>query len=150
MPKGIYPRQALEQRFTSKIKPSPCGCHEWQSTIHRDGYGRFWFINGQTQAHRMAYVLFVGEIPKKMMVLHRCDNRKCVNPKHLYLGNAALNAADRTKRLRYKISVSMEQVKEIRRRYAQGDISQQSLANEFGVSQTQVSKYITHKQRALR
>jgi len=137
------------ERFGNKVTPVKSGCHEWRSTLHRDGYGKFWFEGGQIQAHRMAYLLYVGEVPEGLWVLHTCDNRKCVNPDHLYLGDAKQNTKDRTERFpRWNHqSISFEAVQEIRDRYSRGSISQQDLADEYGINQRQVSKIVRHEQR---
>ena len=50
---------------------------------------------GKSRGHRLAYRLFCGKIPTAAMVLHRCGNARCINPHHLYLGDAAKNARDR-------------------------------------------------------
>jgi hypothetical protein len=137
------------ERFGSKVVPVESGCHEWRSTLHRDGYGKFWFEGGQIPAHRMAYLLYRGEVPEGSWVLHTCDNRKCVNPDHLYLGDAKQNTKDRIERFpRWNHqSLSFDDVTKIRERYRHEDISQQALADEYGVCQTQISKIVLNQQR---
>jgi len=57
-------------------------------------------MRGKWSTHRLSWILFYGEIPDGMWVLHRCDNRKCVNPNHLYLGTHNDNMDDKVKRHR--------------------------------------------------
>lgn len=155
------------ERFKSKIVKDPDGCWEWDGTRNSDGYGSFW--NGErfpgrngkrggpvsVLAHRWAYAHFVNEIPDGLCVLHRCDNPGCVNPRHLFLGTQADNVRDcadkgRRNQTRYK-KLSAEIHAEIRERYGTplpaagpnprgtGGISQQELADEYGVAQTVIS-----------
>lgn len=140
------------QRFSIKVRPVESGCHEWQSTLHRDGYGKFWLNGGQVQAHRVAYLLHRGEIPEGRWVLHTCDNRKCVNPEHLYLGDAKDNARDKVERCSWwgRMKYSFETIQEIRARYDAGGVSQQQLADEYGCDQTQVSRYVRGTQRTFK
>jgi hypothetical protein len=74
-------------------------CHEWQGAIASDGYGVLYdFRDKQTRrAHRLAYELFVGEIKNNLYVCHSCNNKKCINPNHLYLADNKQNQIDAVK-----------------------------------------------------
>lgn len=77
-------------------------CLEWTGYIRKDGYANF-FLDGKTLlAHRVACMLTRGEIPQGMEVCHHCDNRKCVNPDHLFLGSLKDNMQDMVKKGRNK------------------------------------------------
>jgi len=87
------PKSDPIKRFLDKVQKMNTGCHEWTSTLNRGGYGKFYYEKKQDVAHRVAYELFVGSA-KGRWVLHKCDNRKCVNPDHLFLGNNLDNIQD--------------------------------------------------------
>jgi hypothetical protein len=70
-------------------------CIEWTSTLDRKGYGQLWWDGSTKLAHRLAYELVNGSIDKGLSVLHRCDNRRCINPKHHFLGTKTDNNRDR-------------------------------------------------------
>jgi hypothetical protein len=152
MAKGVYERASLKVRFEQKVLKVDSGCHEWQSTLHRDGYGKVWVIDRQVPAHRASYQLYKGDIPAGMMVLHTCDNRKCVNPNHLYAGDAKQNTADKIARCQFygRMKIPFETITEIRRLYATGNFTQNELAAKYGIGQTQVSRYILNRQRILK
>ena len=78
------------------------GCWEWKFGLNHDGYGWMHFEGKSTTAHRVAYKLCIGKIPKDQVVRHVCHNRKCVNPEHLLLGTQLDNIADMVKIGRHK------------------------------------------------
>lgn len=74
--------------------PLDTGCLEWTRATDRDGYGVTYYDRRQWRVHRLVYHLWVGDIPKKQMVLHKCDRPKCCHPDHLFIGDAGTNARD--------------------------------------------------------
>lgn len=87
----------LSVRFLSKTKQVG-DCLEWQAGMSTVGYGKFWLDGKNIGAHRAAWKIFKGEIPAGMHILHRCDNRSCVNPEHLFLGTNQDNVDDKVKK----------------------------------------------------
>jgi len=82
--------------FWSKVnKDAGNGCWEWLAHYRSFGYGGFQVKRKPVLAHRLAWVMQNGNIPKTLLVLHKCDNRRYVNPDHLFLGSHKDNAVDR-------------------------------------------------------
>lgn len=97
------------ERFEKKIERVPFStCWLWIASTMRDGYGTFFFHKKVMLAHRVAWILYKGELPDDIDVLHKCDVKYCVNPDHLYLGSDPDNATDAVIRKRNFNSAKME------------------------------------------
>ncbi len=81
------------KHLTGKIRVTP-GCWLWTAGKTGPGYGQLLLGSKPMLAHRYSYELYVGSIPKGMVVRHKCDTRSCVNPDHLELGTVADNNRD--------------------------------------------------------
>jgi len=87
------------ERFWSYVRKTK-NCWNWIGGINSVGYGIFW-INGQSiGAHRYSLLSKYKPHGKKQWALHKCDNKKCVNPDHLYWGDHSDNTTDAVKRNR--------------------------------------------------
>lgn len=119
------------------------GCHYWTARCFDNGYGQFKVNYKNLKAHRASYMFYKGEIPSGMIVCHSCDNPKCVNPDHLFLGTNKDNYNDMVKKGRkwpitygedaHHTKLNEGQVKEILS--LKGVLSQSKIAKKFGVSQ---------------
>lgn len=157
MPRKYTPEEALA-RFWDKVDKSG-NCWTWMAAIDGKGYGR---INApgrkMVAAHRFSYELAFGPIPDGLFVCHRCDNRRCVNPDHLFLGTAKDNTADMIAKGRGKrpplpnvkgerhpgVKLTAVQVMAIREAVATG-VQQRILAMQYGVCKATISLIIKRK-----
>lgn len=149
---------ATKKRFINNINDVVfTNCWEWVASTDGTGYGMF-YINGKiVKAHRASWQLYFGEIPPSMLVLHKCDNRKCINPRHLFLGNHKDNSQDMIKKGRNRPVIGEAhgmsrlkepQVSEIKKLIKSG-MAQRKIAAKFFISAATVcniskKRYWTH------
>lgn len=125
-------------------------CWEWQGNAPGGRHGHFSINAEAVKAHRWIYELCCGSIPEGMVIRHKCDNPKCVNPIHLTVGTPKDNVADMLERGRGAdrrgekhplAKIDADAVRHIR---AQAEIGQthRALAEEYGVSNQQIGKIV--------
>ena len=89
-------------RFWTKAQQTET-CWVWTHGLDPKGYGLFAHKGKTVRAHRAAYELVNGEIPEDLYVCHTCDNRKCINPDHLWVGTQKDNVVDAIKKKKFRL-----------------------------------------------
>jgi hypothetical protein len=153
---------SLEVRFWEKVDVRECDeCWPWTANWDRThGYGliKMTYTPGvaeQAHAHRVSWEIANHKrVPRGLDVMHSCDNRICVNPKHLSVGTRKQNLEDMVAKGRSNknekhpfAKLSNRQVVVLRNLYGTRRYTQQRLSVMFRVTQQQVCRIVTHKQR---
>jgi hypothetical protein len=129
-------------------------CWNYDGYVKPDGYGSTWDagLKQSVNAHRRYYEAFRGRVPEGMHVLHKCDNRRCINPEHLFLGTADDNMRDMAQKGRSlsgernkNCKLTQRQVDEIRGKYGMRGVTLQQLASEYGISAAHVHRIAKDK-----
>jgi len=133
-------------------KSHPDGCWNWTGTITDQGYGRMRLNGRVVQATRVIWELVNGPVPTGLFICHHCDNRRCVNPDHLFLGTQDDNMKDMAAKGRscrgtkhFGAKLTDEDIIIIRQRYRNGNITQKQLADEFKVDASNIRLIVTGK-----
>lgn len=139
-----------EERFWKYVdKKQDNECWNWTAYCHKSGYGKINIKDKIVSAHRFSWVLHNGTIPNdKPLVLHDCDNPKCVNPSHLFLGTHKDNSDDKVKKNRQSricgedhrnSKLTENQIKEIRTLCAKREFTQKKIGKMFNINHRTVS-----------
>lgn len=143
----------LSRLMAKTNKHGPGGCWLWtgnRGARNNPRYGRIWDGVKQGYAHQMSYELFRGPVTDGQMVLHTCDVMHCVNPGHLFLGDAGVNARDREAKGRsaYHVGVANPAAKltpaivRAMRKHHAVHRSLKTLADKHGVCKETVQKVV--------
>lgn len=144
-----FRKKPLVERFARYLAPiNENGCINWTGATNKWGYGKVGGSSGTIAAHRFAWEQANGPITDGLWVLHKCDNRLCCNPDHLFLGTVQDNMDDCCEKQRQargskqgSHKLSEELVAAIRDSYARGE-TQTRLAGTYGVRQTTISRIV--------
>lgn len=148
-----YTREESIARFWSRVEKSdsPDDCWLWTGAADSRGYGNLQINNAKFSSHRLAYELTYGSAGS-LLVLHRCDNPRCCNPNHLFLGTHQDNMTDMKTKKRAasgernsKAKLTQNQVLYIRENYLNGNTTQRALAREMKVSQRVIWQIVNNK-----
>jgi len=154
--------QDLYKIFDNRIiKPSPDGkfqdCWYWTGVCFSSGYGAYYFDGKVLRIHRFAAHLWLGfDLDSKSLVCHKCDNPKCFNPEHLFIGTSLDNMQDkknkgRCSRLSNELNpmckISNKFVSEIRDLFENKIYKQCELMRIYGISRVQVCRIVNYNQR---
>jgi hypothetical protein len=144
---GVFPmsesKNDPKRYLYDKISKNPVsGCWNWIGSLNiKSGYGQFNHIQihpNTITAHRASWIIHNGPIPEGKWVLHDCDNRKCVNPDHLHLGDNQMNMIERSQRgYVHQRRLDEDKVRELRQLRQEG-WGWKRLAKRYGVGQTSI------------
>ena len=147
-------RPTLHERFMALVdRRDGDDCWPWKGALNRQGYGRMLWIDGhQHGAHRIAFEIAFGWTLPGAVVCHHCDNPKCCNPKHLWMGTVADNNKDRAEKGRsctgtrhHSARLTETQVREIR---AIKGSTLSVIAQRYGVSISTIHGIRSGRKRA--
>lgn len=135
------------RRFFAKIEPqaevsSPhvkTPCWLWVGAISNSGYGTFTFEGNTKRAHREAYKFCVGPIPKGHVLMHICDNPRCVNPIHHTTGTQADNLADASEKGRLTKSFRAGE-NNSNSKYTAEQVTKMKIAFAHGTSPSEIAR----------
>lgn len=139
----------VNERFHDKYTKNDNGCWLWKAKILPNGYGCIKHDRKDEVAHRISWILHYGSIPDGLFVLHRCDVRNCVNPRHLFLGTHLDNVHDCVKKRRQsflgernpKARLTLQDVICIR----QSNSSMEELSKKYGVVKSTILKILQNE-----
>ena len=139
---GVNLKERQVRNFENKIDKSD-GCWEWMGSRMKGGYGRLTLNYKSLLAHRVSWMICRKENIGEKCVLHICDNRKCVNPQHLFLGTYKDNRIDAVRKGRHYRTTGENNgrsklTKEIVNIIRNSTLGATILADKFNVNRSQI------------
>jgi hypothetical protein len=150
-PASTYRAQRqLQERLLSNIEevngPLHSKCWIWLGAVSR-GYGEVRWQGRQLKTHRASWEIYHGRIPQEMHVLHHCDNARCINPDHLFLGTEQHNADDKVNKGRQpkgethgRAKLKQQQVIEIRHLLATSNLSNVAIGQRYNIGREAIRR----------
>ncbi len=151
----------LDETFWEKVDktggllhPIHGQCWEWRGALRDTGYGNAWDGKKVVKAHRLSWQRANGDIPSGLHVCHKCDNRLCVRPDHLFVGTVRDNAIDKEAKGRGnhpigsqvgRSKLAEDQVVEIKKLLDSGEYLQSEIAAMYGISKPMISAINTRR-----
>ena len=145
----------MQQSIVKRMQVSQNGCWEYNLALRKNGYARITFESKSWYAHRLSYVAFGGTLIDGRDICHSCDNRKCVNPAHLFQGTRKDNMIDAKLKNKIATGFNLPQTK-----LSQSDINNiindgigglthKDIAQKYNVTRSLVTYYINKNKQLM-
>jgi DNA-binding XRE family transcriptional regulator len=146
---GRFIGRPIKERFWEKVEKTE-NCWHWKGCLNNRGYGQISMNGKAVLSHRVSWEIHNGPIPEGLQALHRCDNPICVRPDHLFLGTNSDNHTDMVNKGRCRNGdrkgemnptsiLKRYEVDEIVHLYNSENLSQQKIADKYGVSRVTIN-----------
>lgn len=140
----------IAERFMAKVRRTD-SCWIWSAAKYWSGYGAFRYFNRIIPAHRASYQIHTGKIPDGFVVMHRCDNKSCVNPAHLKIGTQMENIRDKMTKGRQlrgeKHGRALLEEKDVRQIHSlrRKNMTMEKIGSIFGIGSSHVSQILSRR-----
>lgn len=145
--------EKIKNKIINNVTLTNNECWEWNKSL-RLGYAQIIAFGQSWFGHRLSYKIFKGDFPNDLFVCHRCDNKKCINPEHLFLGTPKDNVIDMMNKGRQnhakgtnagRAKLCDSKVLEARRLYKYENIGYSKLARRYGVTSRTIYSAVNGK-----
>lgn len=150
-------KHTLKDVFEKNVIKTEAGCYSWKGQLYSNGYTSLTYLKKHYLGHRVAYQLYIGEIPEGMQVNHRCDVRSCTRPACLWIGSQQSNVDDMMKKGRNRCGepkkgsknhnaiLNEEKVLEIRKLLREKTKTLKQIGEMFGVDKNTIGTIATNR-----
>ncbi len=134
-------RETFIRRLEHYIEKSD-GCWRWKGCLSTRGYGKIFFHRKHWSAHRAAWTVYKGSIPKGKIICHTCDNPQCTNPDHLFIGTFKDNTIDAAKKARLsRLGMTVEDIRSIKKELIHTHYEDyKQIAKKYGLTEEYIKR----------